>query len=243
MFCPKMKEERVWETVFLPEIYFLKDTKETSLYWKTYSVLSQAIFFLRHSQIDSMFLFQICKCDYFYSTYLQSCKIFCICSQDDDFTIANDWFSRIETVIVTLSQKELVVRNMLQQKSATMDGAASSFPPRGSLADGASTTSTLLSTSSSKRGSSKVNRTKSLKLTVGGQMVVSGGSSEPDSPSVVNVPIVKEKSKIRDKLRKFFLRRPNMEDLMKRGIMKNEPVFGSTLVILSKVRYSISFTW
>ena len=132
---------------------------------------------------------------------------------------------------------------MLQQKSATMDGAASSFPPRGSLAEGggASTTSTLLSTSSSKRGSSKVNRTKSLKLNVGGQMVVSGGSSEPDSPSVVNVPIVKEKSKIRDKLRKFFLRRPNMEDLMKRGIMKNEPVFGSTLVILSKVRQIIYF--
>jgi hypothetical protein len=71
-------------------------------------------------------------------------------------------------------------------------------------------------------------------------LVPAGGASsgEPDSPSVVNVPIVKEKSKIRDKLRKFFLRRPNMEDLMKRGIMKNEPVFGSTLQLLSKVEHS-----
>ena len=44
-----------------------------------------------------------------------------------------------------------------------------------------------------------------------------------------------EKSKIREKLRKFFLRRPGVEDLMKRGIMKNEPVFGSTLTLLARV--------
>merc|ERR1712223_840283 len=34
---------------------------------------------------------------------------------------------------------------------------------------------------------------------------------------------------IREKLRKFFLRRPAMDDLFRRGIIKNEPVFGSTL--------------
>ena len=34
---------------------------------------------------------------------------------------------------------------------------------------------------------------------------------------------------IREKLRKFFLRRPTMDDLFKKGIIKNEPVFGSTL--------------
>lgn len=34
---------------------------------------------------------------------------------------------------------------------------------------------------------------------------------------------------IREKLRKFFQRRPTMEDLFKKGIIKNEPVFGSTL--------------
>ena len=106
----------------------------------------------------------------------------------------------------------------------------------------ASTTSTLQSTNSSKK-SVKINRTKSLKLST--NLVPAGGASsgEPDSPSVVNVPIVKEKSKIRDKLRKFFLRRPNMEDLMKRGIMKNEPVFGSTLQLLSKVKSKTFFSW
>ena len=55
-----------------------------------------------------------------------------------------------------------------------------------------------------------------------------------DSPAVVTAPMVKEKLKIREKLRKFFLRRPNVEDLMKRGIMKNEPVFGSTLLLLAR---------
>ena len=55
-----------------------------------------------------------------------------------------------------------------------------------------------------------------------------------DSPLVLTAPLVKEKLKIREKLRKFFLRRPNVEDLMKRGIMKNEPVFGSTLLLLAK---------
>merc|ERR1712013_641312 len=37
---------------------------------------------------------------------------------------------------------------------------------------------------------------------------------------------------------KFFLRRPNVEDLMKRGIMKNEPVFGSTLLLLARQDHS-----
>lgn len=45
---------------------------------------------------------------------------------------------------------------------------------------------------------------------------------------------VKEKSRIREKLKKFFLRRPAMDELMKRGIMKNEPVFGTTLQLLAK---------
>lgn len=37
------------------------------------------------------------------------------------------------------------------------------------------------------------------------------------------------KTNIREKLLKFFLRRPTMEDLFRKGIIKNEPVFGSTL--------------
>ena len=35
--------------------------------------------------------------------------------------------------------------------------------------------------------------------------------------------------KLRDKLRKFFVRRPTMESLMRKGIWKDEPVFGCHL--------------
>ena len=37
------------------------------------------------------------------------------------------------------------------------------------------------------------------------------------------------RSNIREKLKKFFQRRPTMDDLFRKGIIKNEPVFGSTL--------------
>ena len=60
----------------------------------------------------------------------------------------------------------------------------------------------------------------------------------PDSPSVANVPSAKEKTKIREKLRRFFMRRPNVEELMRRGIIKNEPVFGTTLTILTRAENS-----
>merc|ERR1719290_281418 len=86
---------------------------------------------------------------------------------------------------------------------------------------------------------SGVLRTKSLKLKLlpaGEEGVKDQGGL--DSPAVVTAPMVKEKLKIREKLRKFFLRRPNVEDLMKRGIMKNEPVFGSTLLLLARQDHS-----
>lgn len=37
------------------------------------------------------------------------------------------------------------------------------------------------------------------------------------------------KKRIRDKLRNFFLRRPSMESLREKGIIKDEPVFGCNL--------------
>jgi len=135
--------------------------------------------------------------------------------QDDDFTLANDWFCRIENVIVSLSQKELV---------------------DGPMPEGMESASSTLRKGEKKAG---VLRTKSLKL----KLLPAGeeGTKDQaglDSPAVVTAPMVKEKLKIREKLRKFFLRRPNVEDLMKRGIMKNEPVFGSTLMLLARQDHS-----
>lgn len=139
--------------------------------------------------------------------------------QDDDFTVANDWFSRIENVIVTLSQKELVVRN----HQSSLDLVENSEPE---------------SASSTLQSKKKVGRTKSLKLKLLTSSEELSNAAGPDSPSVLSVPLVKEKSRIREKLRKFFLRRPGVEDLMKRGIMKNEPVFGSTLTLLARQDHS-----
>ena len=136
--------------------------------------------------------------------------------QDDDFTVANDWFCTIENVIVSLSQQELV-------NNSTEDGKF----------DTASCSSTL---KSNKGGVNKISRTKSLKLKLlnSSEELQNNDTTDLDSPSTLNAPLVKEKTKIREKLRRFFMRRPNVEELMKRGIIKNEPVFGTTLGLLTK---------
>ena len=86
---------------------------------------------------------------------------------------------------------------------------------------------------------SQVGRTKSLKLKLlTSSEELADMPSTPDSPQTAPPTLIKEKSRIREKLRKFFLRRPAVEDLMKRGIMKNEPVFGSTLLLLAKADHS-----
>ena len=132
--------------------------------------------------------------------------------QDDDFTVANDWFCQIENVIVALSQRELV-NNVDPDQRSLLDSASSTLK-------------------SNKGG--KISRTKSLKLKLLNSSEELINKESPDSPSVVNVPLVKEKTRIREKLRRFFMRRPNVEELMKRGIIKNEPVFGTTLQLLSR---------
>merc|ERR1719414_2144076 len=62
--------------------------------------------------------------------------------------------------------------------------------------------------------------------------------SQPSSPNSVgikdigsshNIQFQQNRNNIREMLRKLFQRRPTMEDLFGRGIIKNEPVFGSTL--------------
>ena len=130
--------------------------------------------------------------------------------QDDDFTVANDWFCRIENVIVALSQRDLV--DGADDQRAMLDSASSTLK-------------------SGKGG--KISRTKSLKLKLLTSSEELLKKESPDSPVVVNVPLVKEKLWIREKLRKFFMRRLNVEELM-----KNEPVFGSTLQLLARAEHS-----
>ena len=56
-----------------------------------------------------------------------------------------------------------------------------------------------------------------------------GVAASNPGPPPANLHHGGSKSNIREKLRKFFLRRPTMDDLFRRGIIRNEPVFGSTL--------------
>ena len=138
--------------------------------------------------------------------------------QDDDFTVANDWFCRIENVIVALSQRDLV--DGADDQRAMLDSASSTLK-------------------SGKGG--KISRTKSLKLKLLTSSEELLKKESPDSPVVVNVPLVKEKLRIREKLRKFFMRRLNVEELMKRGIMKNTQFLGQRCNFwpeLSTVMYS-----
>ncbi|KAJ8711221.1 hypothetical protein PYW07_008463 [Mythimna separata] len=54
-----------------------------------------------------------------------------------------------------------------------------------------------------------------------------GGSSNEDLSDSTEVSI--QKSHVRSRLRKFFAKRPAMEQLVKKGIYKDEPVFGRNL--------------
>ena len=99
-----------------------------------------------------------------------------------------------------------------------------------------------------------VNRTKSLKMKLfegsnselkasgeqGNRSSIDEGtqSTQPSSPNSAaikdtgsshNIQFQQNRNNIREMLRKLFQRRPTMEDLFGRGIIKNEPVFGSTL--------------
>ncbi|XP_063368844.1 uncharacterized protein LOC134657212 isoform X1 [Cydia amplana] len=53
-----------------------------------------------------------------------------------------------------------------------------------------------------------------------------GGSSNEDLSDCTEPP---NKSHVRSRLKKFFLKRPSMEQLVKKGIYKDEPVFGRNL--------------
>lgn len=98
----------------------------------------------------------------------------------------------------------------------------------------------------SRHHQNKVSRTKSLKMKIlGSNEELLDSSATSSHPAPLSAPIVAGNmnslpppgaaaagggiGNIREKLRKFFLRRPTMDDLFKKGIIKNEPVFGSTL--------------
>ena len=142
--------------------------------------------------------------------------------QDDSLAVAAEWFQEIQKIIETLN---------------------TSPKSRRSSTDTTTTQSNTLQLPASKKAN-KVGRTKSLKMKILGSneelldenpsptspTSVSGGPSTPGSSTGGATAITfqsGQRNNIREKLRKFFLRRPAMDDLFRKGIIKNEPVFGN----------------
>ncbi len=154
--------------------------------------------------------------------------------QDDSLALAAEWYQEIREVIESLNN---VTSGSKKNSTASEVGGESdleSLPPTVELRRN---TLSKMGKSESISSGTKVSRTKSLKMKILGSnedmLDDIGGAGVAASGSSYNVNAGSggggKNNNIREKLRKFFLRRPAMDDLFRRGIIKNEPVFGSTL--------------
>ena len=144
--------------------------------------------------------------------------------QDDSLTVAAEWLQEIRRVIEVLNSPTL------SSSSRNNHEDLNRRPSTGS--------SNTLQLPSNKKAN-KVGRTKSLKMKILGsnediledhsEASTSSNTSPTGGATGLTFSSSSKNNNIREKLRKFFLRRPAMDDLFKRGIIKNEPVFGSTL--------------
>ena len=176
--------------------------------------------------------------------------------QDDSIQVAGEWFQEINRTIDTISRKTIPPTPNLAAMNISSNSISEDdtldleinlrdSDPAQSVPSGHSTLQ-LPTTKKEKDKSKPVNRTKSLKMKLfetnepAHKSSVDEGVqiSQPSSPnsadvkdigSSQNIQFQQNRNNIREMLRKLFQRRPTMEDLFGRGIIKNEPVFGSTL--------------
>ena len=154
--------------------------------------------------------------------------------QDDSLAVAAEWFQEIQKIIETLSTSPKSRRSSTDTTIST-------------------TQSNTLQLPASKKAN-KVGRTKSLKMKIlGSNEELLDENPSPTSPTSVSgsVPSTPgsagiggasaitfqsgQRNNIREKLRKFFLRRPAMDDLFRKGIIKNEPCFGNFLSLIREI--------
>ena len=147
--------------------------------------------------------------------------------QDDSLAVAAEWFQEIQKIIETLNTSPKSRRSSTDTTTTTQ--------------------SNTLQLPASKKAN-KVGRTKSLKMKIlGSNEELLDENPSPTSPTSVSGLSTPgsagvggggataitfqsgQRNNIREKLRKFFLRRPAMDDLFRKGIIKNEPVFGNFL--------------
>ena len=152
--------------------------------------------------------------------------------QDDSLTVAAEWLQEIQKIIECLNH-------------SSPNGCRSEQDDLSRRPSTGSHSSSTLQLPNKK--SAKVGRTKSLKMKILGSTEdiledhnpnsgnsptlnqIHGASAAMSGSAITFSSSSSKNNNIREKLRKFFLRRPAMDDLFRRGIIKNEPVFGSTL--------------
>ena len=165
--------------------------------------------------------------------------------QDDSLAIAAEWFQEIQKIIENLNTSPKSRRssdtqsNTLQlpaSKKANKVGRTKSLKMK------------ILGTHTKKRNFLSIRfYVKSIFFSGSNEELLDENPS-PTSPtsasgaaasvSAITFTASGQRNNIREKLRKFFLRRPAMDDLFRKGIIKNEPVFGSTLRELQAVDLS-----
>ena len=169
---------------------------------------------------------------FFFCFQVSSCILgMTVLLQDDSLAVAAEWLQVIQKIIDSLD-------------------SSGSSPNHGSRSEHEDLTRRPSTGSSNtlqlpNKKSAKVGRTKSLKMKILGSTedILEDNPNSGNSPPL-NMMLLppsggasaltfssssSKNNNIREKLRKFFLRRPAMDDLFRRGIIKNEPVFGSTL--------------
>ena len=179
-----------------------------------------------------MIFYNLCYINCFFFFQVSSCILgMTVLLQDDSLAVAAEWLQVIQKIIDSLDSSGSSPNHGSRSEHEDLSRRPST---------GSSNTLQLPN-----KKSAKVGRTKSLKMKILGstedilednpnsgnspplnmmQLPPSGGASALTFSSSSS-----KNNNIREKLRKFFLRRPAMDDLFRRGIIKNEPVFGSTL--------------
>ncbi|XP_012255438.2 uncharacterized protein LOC105685680 [Athalia rosae] len=125
--------------------------------------------------------------------------------QSDNITLANEWYAEIYDVINNLPSSIDV---------QTMSTPLTTERTR----DTRSKVLVSINSPDDNQHSSKIGRSRSVKL-----KKIEGSTED------LNVSLVERQTKIKAKLKRFFQRRPTMDSLVKNGIYKDEPAFGSYL--------------
>ena len=163
--------------------------------------------------------------------------------QRDDIHHAGEWYKDINDVISELNQRGSIpptpVVKTLMHETNDSSLLRRSLTTKGSKDSNSGTSTLPLSQGASKKDAGKIPKAQRSR-SIRDRMRLMGGSTSGDELDGLGCEEVSSegaKQGIKDRLLKFFLRRPTMDEVFKRGILKNPPVFGSTLEELHRTDF------